>query len=102
MRTSKGLALITNGRLVDGTGAPAVEDAAVLIRDGMIRPLGVERLATGDAQPSIEDAGPLGDHGVGDGVHVSGADDDIDPGVDIGGGAVAARRGRRLVGVLSV
>jgi len=36
MRTAGGLTLITNGQLVDGTGAPAVEDAAVLIRDGVI------------------------------------------------------------------
>ena len=68
----------------------------------MIRPLGVERLAAGDAQPAIEDAGPLGDQGVGDRAHVRGADDDIDPGVDIGRGSVAPRRGRRLVGVLGL
>ena len=30
MRTAKGLTLITNGQLVDGTGAPAVADAAVV------------------------------------------------------------------------
>jgi imidazolonepropionase-like amidohydrolase len=36
MRTAKGLTLITNGRLVDGTGRPPVPDAAVLVRDGHV------------------------------------------------------------------
>ena len=79
-----------------------VEQLGDVIGHRMIRPLGMERLAAGDAQPAVEDAGPLGDHGVGDRVHVRGADDDIDPGVDISRGSVASRRGRRLVGVLAV
>jgi imidazolonepropionase-like amidohydrolase len=37
MKSSKGQTLVTNGRLVDGTGAAAVLDASVLIRDGVIR-----------------------------------------------------------------
>jgi imidazolonepropionase-like amidohydrolase len=36
MRTAPGVTLITNGRLVDGTGAAAVPDAAVVVRDGRI------------------------------------------------------------------
>lgn len=36
MRTAQGVTLITNGQLVDGTGAAAVRDASVLIRDGRI------------------------------------------------------------------
>ena len=37
MKTASGATLITNGTLVDGTGAPAVPDAAVVIEDGHIR-----------------------------------------------------------------
>jgi imidazolonepropionase-like amidohydrolase len=36
MRTAPGVTLITNGQLVDGSGAPAVPDAAVVVRDGRI------------------------------------------------------------------
>jgi imidazolonepropionase-like amidohydrolase len=36
MRTAPGVTLISNGRLVDGTGAAAVPDAAVVVRDGWI------------------------------------------------------------------
>ena len=36
MKTASGVTLITNGQLVDGTGAPAVADAAVVVRDGRI------------------------------------------------------------------
>lgn len=36
MTNSSGLTLITHGQLVSGTGAPAVLDAAVVIRDGKI------------------------------------------------------------------
>ncbi len=36
MRLAGGDTLITNGQLVDGTGRPAVHDAAVLIREGRI------------------------------------------------------------------
>jgi imidazolonepropionase-like amidohydrolase len=37
MKTAKGTTWISHGQLVDGTGAAAVPDAAVLIRDGIIR-----------------------------------------------------------------
>ena len=36
MQTAFGTTLITNGRLVDGTGAPAILDAALVICDGKI------------------------------------------------------------------
>ncbi len=36
MKTATGTTLIRNGRLIDGTGAAAVADAALLIRDGRI------------------------------------------------------------------
>jgi len=36
MKTARGALLITNARMVDGTGAPAVADAAVIARDGKI------------------------------------------------------------------
>jgi len=36
MKTSSGTTLISNGRLIDGTGKPPLEDAALLIRDGRI------------------------------------------------------------------
>jgi imidazolonepropionase-like amidohydrolase len=36
MKTAEGVTLVTNGQLVPGTGAPAVPDAALLIRDGRI------------------------------------------------------------------
>jgi imidazolonepropionase-like amidohydrolase len=36
MRNAQGVTLITNGQLVDGTGAPALADAAVVVRDGRI------------------------------------------------------------------
>jgi len=36
MRIAQGVTLIANGRLVDGTGAPAVPDAAVIVKDGKI------------------------------------------------------------------
>src|SRR3954452_12671385 len=37
MKNATGATLISNGRLVDGNGGPPVPDAAVLIRDGVIR-----------------------------------------------------------------
>jgi imidazolonepropionase-like amidohydrolase len=37
MKSGSGSVWITNGQLVDGTGAPAVPNAAVLLRDGIIR-----------------------------------------------------------------
>ncbi|MBI1915279.1 MAG: amidohydrolase family protein [Planctomycetes bacterium] len=36
MKTASGMLLIRNGRLIDGTGAPAVTDAALVARDGRI------------------------------------------------------------------
>jgi imidazolonepropionase-like amidohydrolase len=36
MKTARGVTLIANGRLIDGTGAPAMRDAAVVVRDGRI------------------------------------------------------------------
>jgi imidazolonepropionase-like amidohydrolase len=43
MKTATGTTLIRNGRLVDGTGAPPVADAALLIRDGRIAYAGPAR-----------------------------------------------------------
>jgi imidazolonepropionase-like amidohydrolase len=36
MKTAEGVTLIANGQLVDGTGAPAVPDAAVVVEDGRV------------------------------------------------------------------
>jgi imidazolonepropionase-like amidohydrolase len=36
MKTAQGTSVIKNGRLVDGTGSPAVVDAVVIVRDGRI------------------------------------------------------------------
>jgi imidazolonepropionase-like amidohydrolase len=36
MKLQPGTTLITNGRLIDGTGAPPVPDAAVVVTDGLI------------------------------------------------------------------
>jgi len=36
MKTATGVTVIANGRLIDGTGAPPVPDAAVVLRDGRI------------------------------------------------------------------
>ncbi|MGP0067096.1 MAG: amidohydrolase family protein [Isosphaeraceae bacterium] len=36
MKTARGMTLIVNGQLVDGTGAPPVPDAAVVVKDGKI------------------------------------------------------------------
>jgi imidazolonepropionase-like amidohydrolase len=43
MKTARGVTLIANGRLVDGTGAAAVSDAAVVVRDGRIAYAGPAR-----------------------------------------------------------
>src|SRR5207302_1603874 len=43
MKTATGTTLIRNGRLVDGTGAAPVPDAALLIEDGRIRYAGPAR-----------------------------------------------------------
>jgi imidazolonepropionase-like amidohydrolase len=43
MRTAPGVTLITNGQLVDGTGAAPVSDAAVVVRDGRIAYAGTVR-----------------------------------------------------------
>jgi imidazolonepropionase-like amidohydrolase len=37
MKTAKGATLISNGQLIDGTGAPAVRAAALVIEEGRIR-----------------------------------------------------------------
>lgn len=43
MKTARGVTLISNGRLVDGTGAAAVADAAVVVQDGRIAYAGPAR-----------------------------------------------------------
>ncbi len=43
MKTARGVMRIANGRLVDGTGAMAVADAAVVVRDGRIAYAGPAR-----------------------------------------------------------
>ena len=43
MKTATGELLIENGQLVDGTGGPAIRDAAVLVRDGRIAFAGPKR-----------------------------------------------------------
>src|SRR5271155_2073524 len=43
MKTAQGLTLIANGRLLNGTGAAPVPDAAVLIKDAMITYAGPAR-----------------------------------------------------------
>lgn len=45
MKTASGVTLIANGQLVDGTGAPPVPDAALIIEDGRIRYAGPEARA---------------------------------------------------------
>jgi imidazolonepropionase-like amidohydrolase len=37
MKTARGVTLIANGQLVDGTGKPPVKDAAVVVEDGTIK-----------------------------------------------------------------
>src|SRR5262245_31313685 len=48
MKTAPGTTVIRNGQLVDGTGAPPVADAAVMIEDGRITYAG-PALGLGDA-----------------------------------------------------
>ncbi|MBE2287786.1 MAG: amidohydrolase family protein, partial [Prosthecobacter sp.] len=36
MKLQPGSTLISNGQLIDGTGAPPVSNAAILIKDGLI------------------------------------------------------------------
>ena len=43
MKTAQGVTLIANGRLVDGTGAAPVRDAAVVVKDGRIAYAGPAR-----------------------------------------------------------
>jgi imidazolonepropionase-like amidohydrolase len=43
MKTTQGVTLIANGRLVDGTGTPTVPDAAVIVKDGKITYAGPAR-----------------------------------------------------------
>ncbi len=45
MKLQPGTTLITNGRLIDGTGAPPVPDAAVVVTDGLITYAGPAREA---------------------------------------------------------
>ncbi len=45
MKLQSGTTLITNGRLIDGTGAPPVPDAAVVVTDGLITYAGPAREA---------------------------------------------------------
>jgi imidazolonepropionase-like amidohydrolase len=52
MRTSPETTLVANGQLIDGTGKPAVRDAAVVIRDGRIAYAG----AVAGAPPVPSDA----------------------------------------------
>lgn len=40
MKTASGVTIVANGQLVDGTGKPAVRDAALVIRDGKIAYVG--------------------------------------------------------------
>ncbi len=53
MKTARGVTLIANGRLVDGTGAMAVPDAAVVVRDGRIAYAGPARGAP-DVPPDAD------------------------------------------------
>ncbi|MFI5459238.1 MAG: amidohydrolase family protein [Isosphaerales bacterium] len=43
MKTARGVSVIASGRLVDGTGAPPVPDAAVVVEDGTIAYAGPTR-----------------------------------------------------------
>jgi imidazolonepropionase-like amidohydrolase len=43
MKTAPGVTLIANGRLIDGTGGPAVADAVVVVKDGRITYAGPAR-----------------------------------------------------------
>src|SRR2546423_1327273 len=43
MKTATGWTVIANGQMVDGTGRPAVRDAAVVVRDGRIAYAGPAR-----------------------------------------------------------
>src|SRR5262245_40718407 len=45
MKTATGVTVISNGTLVDGTGAAGVPDAAVVVRDGRIGYAGPARAA---------------------------------------------------------
>ena len=45
MKTAKGVTIVTNGQLVDGTGALVVPDASIVIRDGIITYAGPSRNA---------------------------------------------------------
>lgn len=52
MKTAAGTMVIQNGKLLDGTGAKPVTDAALVIRDGVIRYVGSAK----DAPPTPADA----------------------------------------------
>ena len=95
-------------RLLVGQVAPTqdvhhrVEQLRDVVGDRVVRSFGMERLAAGDAHPAIEDPCPLDDQGVGHRAHVGAPDDDVHAGIDVGRGAVAARRGGRLFGMVGV
>jgi imidazolonepropionase-like amidohydrolase len=59
MKTARGMSFIHNGQLVDGTGARAVSDGAVVIRDGVIRYAG----PAGQAPEAAPDARRIDAHG---------------------------------------
>ena len=52
MKTAPGVTVIANGRMIDGTGGPAVADAAVVVKDGCIAYAG----PVGRAPPAPPDA----------------------------------------------
>lgn len=57
MKMAQGVTLVRNGRLVDGTGKPAVPDAAVLIEDGRITYAGpAARTPTAPPEVAVIDA----------------------------------------------
>src|SRR5215471_9773678 len=49
MKLAQGTTVISNGRLLDGTGAPPIHDAALVITDGRITYAG--RVASAPAAP---------------------------------------------------
>ncbi len=51
MKTATGVTIIRNGKLIDGTGAPAVADAALFVRDGVIRYAGPARNLPAELPP---------------------------------------------------
>ena len=66
-----------------------VQQLRDVIRHGEIRSLTMERLAPGDAQPAVEDAGPLRGQRIGHRAKVDRRDDAVDSAVDVRGGMLA-------------